>query len=74
MNKKIFTGIAYVSFIIMVWGTLGSLVDFQFLQSKIYQEGSIGQFSTFSLTGLVFTVAGVRLYPMLLNKLSSEGN
>tara|TARA_Y100001968_G_C19252625_1_gene665221 strand:- start:2 stop:229 length:228 start_codon:yes stop_codon:yes gene_type:complete len=74
MNKKIFTGIAYVSLLIIIWGTLGSLIDFPLLQSEVYEPGSVGQLTTFSITGLFFTIAGIKFYPVILNKLDAIKN
>ena len=45
MNKKTLVGVSYVSAWIIVWGTVGSLIDFLFLQNT-YLPGSLGQFST----------------------------
>ena len=71
MNKKTFIGVSYVSFIIIIWGTVASLIDFQFLEAKSYLEGSIGQYITFIISGLIFTIASIKAFPIfqkLINK------
>ena len=64
MNKKRLVGISYVSAWIIIWGTIGSLIDFYFLQNT-YIPGSIGQFSTFIITGLVSTIAAIYIFPII---------
>ena len=61
--KKIFLGISYVSLWIIAWGTIGSLIDFPLLQANIYSPGTIGQFTTFSGTGLLSVYLAKLLYP-----------
>ena len=63
MNKKYFSGILYVSILIMVWGTIGSLIDYPLLKSNLYLEGSLGQLMTFSLTGIIFVFIGIKVFP-----------
>ena len=46
MNKKTLIGVSYVSAWVIIWGTIGSLIDFYFLQNT-YLPGSIGQIATF---------------------------
>ena len=70
MNKKTLVGISYVSAWIIIWGTIGSLVDFYFLQNT-YLPGSLGQFSTFIITGLISTVAAIYLFPTINKKFIS---
>tara|TARA_Y100001968_G_scaffold52395_2_gene43325 strand:- start:1798 stop:2016 length:219 start_codon:yes stop_codon:yes gene_type:complete len=72
MKKEDLAVIAYISLIIIVWGSIGSLVDYPLLQAKIYKAGSIGQFLTFTLTGFIFTLAGIKLYPITINKLFNK--
>ena len=66
MGKKELFGIFYVSLWVVIWGTVGSLVDLPFLNSGIYVEGSIGQWTTFILTGLISFIIGFWLYPKIL--------
>ena len=69
MKKKDLAAIAYISIFIIVWGSLGSLVDYPLLQANVYIAGSIGQLMTFSISGLIFTVLGILLFPQTINKL-----
>ncbi len=66
MTKNDWFGIFYVSVWVMIWGTVGSLVDLPFLNSKVYLAGSLGQVTTFVVTALVSTIVGVWLYPKTL--------
>ena len=68
MNKTTLVGISYVSAWIIIWGTIGSLIDFYFLQNT-YLPGSIGQFSTFIITGIVSSIAAIYLFPIISKKL-----
>ena len=67
MNKKTLVGVSYVSGWVIIWGTIGSLVDFYFLQNT-YQPGSIGQFSTFIITALISTILATYLFSTITNK------
>tara|TARA_Y100001968_G_scaffold281318_1_gene278494 strand:+ start:1691 stop:1903 length:213 start_codon:yes stop_codon:yes gene_type:complete len=67
MNKKTLVGISYVSAWIIIWGTLGSLIDFYFLQ-KTYTPGSLGQFLTFIITATVSSIIGIYLFPIINKK------
>ncbi len=44
----------YISVWVIIWGTLGSLVDFPLYKNKIYLEGSIYQYLTFTITAVIF--------------------
>ncbi len=68
MNKKTIVGISYVSAWIIIWGTIGSLIDFYFLQNT-YTPGSIGQFSTFIITAVISSITAIYIFPMINNKL-----
>ena len=70
MNKKTLIGISYVSTWIIIWGTIGSLIDFYFLQNT-YIPGSIGQFSTFIITGIVSSIAAIYIFPIISKKMIS---
>ena len=67
MNKKIVLGITYVSTWIMIWGTIGSLIDFYFLQN-IYLPGSAGQFLTFTVTAAMAIIIAVNIFPSISKK------
>jgi len=70
MNKKTLVGISYVSIWIIIWGTIGSLIDFYFLQNT-YLPGSIGQFSTFIITALLSSIIAIYTFPTINNKFIS---
>jgi len=66
MSKKDWFGIGYVSAWVIIWGTIGSLIDLPFLNSEIYLPGSIGQVTTFIVTAVISVIIGVWLYPRVL--------
>ena len=70
MNKKTLVGVSYVSAWIIVWGTIGSLIDFYFLQNT-YLPGSLGQFSTFIITALLSAIIAIYIFPTINNKFIS---
>jgi len=67
MNKKTLVGISYVSAWIIIWGTIGSLIDFYFLQNT-YLPGSTGQFLTFIITAIIISITAVIVFPIVNNK------
>ena len=71
MNKKTLVGISYVSAWIIIWGTVGSLIDFYFLQNT-YLPGSLGQFSTFIITAIISSIAATYLFPIINNKVINQ--
>ena len=70
MNKKTLVGVSYVSAWIIVWGTVGSLIDFLFLQNT-YLPGSLGQFLTFIITALISSMIAIFIFPIINNKFIS---
>ena len=70
MSKKTLVGVSYVSAWIIVWGTVGSLIDFYFLQNT-YLPGSIGQFSTFIVTAIISSIVAMYMFPTINNKFKS---
>ena len=70
MNKKTLVGVSYVSAWVIIWGTIGSLIDFYFLQNT-YLPGSLGQFSTFIVSAIVSSIAAVYMFPTINNKFIS---
>ena len=70
MNKKTLVGVSYVSAWVIIWGTIGSLIDFYFLQNT-YLPGSIGQFSTFIITAIISSIAAIYVFPTINKKLIS---
>ena len=67
MNKKTLIGISYVSAWIMIWGTIGSFIDFYFLQNT-YLPGSSGQFLTFIITAIISSIAAIYIFPLINKK------
>ena len=70
MNKKTLIGISYVSAWIIIWGTIGSFIDFYFLQNT-YLPGSSGQFLTFIITAIISTIVAIYIFPLINKKLIS---
>ena len=70
MNKKTLVGISYVSAWVIIWGTIGSLIDFYFLQNT-YLPGSIGQFTTFIITALFSSIIAIYFFSTINNKFIS---
>ena len=67
MNKKTLIGVSYVSAWVIIWGTIGSLIDFYFLQNT-YLPGSLGQFSTFIFTAIISSIVGIYMFPTINKK------
>jgi len=70
MNKKTLIGVSYVSAWVIIWGTIGSLIDFYFLQNT-YLPGSIGQFATFIITAFLSSIFAIYIFPKINNKFIS---
>ena len=70
MNKKTLVGISYVSAWIIIWGTVGSFIDFYFLQNT-YLPGSLGQFLTFIITAIISSVTAIYMFPIINKKFIS---
>ena len=54
--------ILYVSLWVIIWGTLGSLVDYPLYKNKIYLEGSIYQYLTFVITAIISIISAKFFY------------
>jgi len=52
----------YISVWVIIWGTLGSLIDYPLYKNKIYLEGSIYQYLTFTFTAIISIICGLFLY------------
>ncbi|WP_320674944.1 hypothetical protein [Prochlorococcus sp. MIT 1341] len=63
MSKKDWFGIFYVSIWIVIWGSVGSVIDLPLLNADLYLPGSLGQIITFTLTALASTAIGILLFP-----------
>ena len=70
MNKKTLVGVSYVSAWVIIWGTVGSIIDFYFLQNT-YLPGSLGQFLTFIITAAISSIAAIYMFPTINNKFKS---
>ena len=71
MSKKTLVGISYVSAWIIIWGTIGSLIDFYFLQHT-YAPGSLGQFLTFIITAIISLIAATYIFPIINKNFISQ--
>ena len=49
--------ILYISVWVIIWGTIGSLIDFPLYKNKIYLEGSIYQYLTFTVTAIISIIS-----------------
>tara|TARA_Y100001968_G_C19060244_1_gene573434 strand:- start:361 stop:573 length:213 start_codon:yes stop_codon:yes gene_type:complete len=67
MNKKTLIGVSYVSSWVIIWGTIGSLIDFYFLQNT-YLPGSLGQYLTFIISAFISSIIAVYIFPIINNK------
>ena len=54
--------ILYVSVWVVIWGTLGSLIDYPLYKNKIYLEGSIYQYLTFIVTAMISIISAKFFY------------
>jgi len=52
----------YLSVWVIIWGTFGSLIDFPLYKNKIYLEGSIFQYLTFSVTAIISIISAKFFY------------
>ncbi len=59
---KIIKGIGYVSMWVIIWGTLGSIIDAPLLKLGLYNPGSFAQASTFIITAIISIFSGWKLY------------
>ncbi len=72
MTRKDLLGILYVSIVVIVWGSIGSIIDYPLLNKEIYQAGSIGQLATFTISGFLITVISIYLYKKIISKYLDE--
>ena len=52
----------YISVWVIIWGTIGSLVYFPLYKNKIYSEGSIYQYLTFTVTAIISILSAKFFY------------
>ena len=53
--------ILYVSVWVIIWGTFGSFIDYPLYKNKIYLEGSIYQYLTFTITAII-SITGAKFF------------
>ena len=54
--------ILYISAWVIIWGTLGSFIDYPLYKNKIYLEGSIYQYLTFALSAIISIISAKFFY------------
>ena len=54
--------ILYISVWVIIWGTLGSFIDYPLYKSKIYLEGSIYQYLTFTVAAIISIISAKFFY------------
>jgi len=52
----------YISLWVIIWGTLGSFIDYPLHKNKIYLEGSIYQYLTFTFTAIISIISAKFFY------------
>ena len=52
----------YISIWVIVWGSFGSLIDYPLYKNKIYLEGSIYQYLTFTITAIISIISAKFFY------------
>ena len=52
----------YISVWVIIWGTLGSFIDYPLYKNKIYLEGSIYQYLTFLVTAMISIISAKFFY------------
>ena len=57
--------ILYISVWVIIWGTLGSFIDYPLYKNKIYLEGSIYQYVTFTFTAILSIIGAKFFYKKL---------
>ena len=54
--------VLYISVWVIIWGTLGSFIDYPLYKYKIYLEGSIYQYLTFAITAIISIICAKYYY------------
>ena len=54
--------ILYISVWVIIWGTLGSFIDYPLYKNKIYLEGSIYQYLTFPIRAVISVISAKIFY------------
>ena len=55
----------YISLWVIIWGTIGSFIDYPLYKNKIYLEGSIYQYLTFIITAMISIISAKFFYKKL---------
>tara|TARA_B100000161_G_scaffold260766_1_gene228183 strand:- start:1108 stop:1320 length:213 start_codon:yes stop_codon:yes gene_type:complete len=55
----------YISVWVIIWGTLGSFIDYPLYKNKVYIEGSIYQYLTFTITAIISILSAKYFYKKL---------
>ena len=58
--------ILYISVWVIIWGSVGSLIDYPLYKAEIYREGTIWQYMTFTVTGIISFLVGFKIYKKLI--------
>jgi phosphotransferase system glucose/maltose/N-acetylglucosamine-specific IIC component len=61
-KSKPIKGILYISVWVIIWGTLGSFIDYPLYKNNIYVEGSIYQYLTFAITAIISIITAKFFY------------
>ena len=61
-KSKPIKAILYVSLWVIIWGTLGSFIDYPLYKNKICIEGSIYQYLTFIITAIISIISAKFFY------------
>ena len=54
--------ILYISVWVIIWGTFGSFIDYPLYKNKIYLEGSIYQYLTFTIAAVISSLCAKFFY------------
>ena len=54
--------ILYISVWVIIWESFGSLIDYPLYKNKIYLEGSIYQYLTFTITAIISIISAKFFY------------
>ena len=52
----------YISVWVIIWGALGSFIDYPLYKNKIYSEGSIYQYLTFIIAAVISIISAKFFY------------
>ena len=61
-NSKSLKVFLYISVWVIIWGVLGSFIDYPLYKNNIYLEGSIYQYLTFTITAIISILSATFVY------------